>query len=67
MLNSILDGRVNIYLKEQMQKAMDNGESEVNTGVIDLTSQFSNIFDDNPDYPVSKSHPPTLNSMLTWW
>lgn len=49
---------MNIYLKEMMKKAQENGESEVNNGQISLADEFQDIFQDTGDYPISKRPQP---------
>lgn len=55
VLNSVCEGKIDVYLKERMQTALANNESAVNTGVISYCNEFAGIFDEWKDYPLSKS------------
>lgn len=66
MVNSVTKGRMDIYLKERMQAALDNNESVVNTGVIEYANEFKGIFDDSPDYPISKLDSASQSTSLTF-
>jgi len=54
MINSVTKGKLDEYLQAKMQDALNKNASEVNTGGIDLSRGFKDIFDQDDGYRLSK-------------
>ena len=65
VINSVTNGKLDNYMKERMQIAIANNESEVNTGQIEYCREFEGIMEDWRDYPISKSKLPLAITLLT--